>query len=86
MERRVPLRRYAEDWMTLMGTTGDFDAEGDVFTIGSGNTIEPRRTGPLVLFVNDAVAYHDPRGPWALYRNNSGTTKIRVVHESRTAR
>ncbi len=64
-------------WYVLLGEIGA--GGGQRFEIAEGVAeYRATATGPLRLYVNDAICYVCPSGPWWFYDNNEGSATVTV--------
>ena len=89
MRASIPFRRRpSRPWFELTGRIGQSGRE--VFAIGSGTCYSARSSGPLYLYVNDAVSGLMPDGLWAFpyfwsVGSNQGTVSIIVKPMGRSS-
>ncbi len=90
MKVSVPFRRHlSRPWFELTGRIGQ--SGGEVFTIGSGVCYTAPSTGPLYLYVNDAISGLMPGRWWAFpyfwrVGPNKGTASVTVNAIGRSSR
>jgi len=74
---QLPLRRELfSPWFAVIARVGDKGVQNYVLT-GNKPEFTPTQTGPLYLFVNDAVVgfFRSDR----FYRDNEGTAKVKII-------
>ncbi len=83
MKASTPFRRHlSRPWFELTGRTGQLG--GETFPIGSGTCYAAQSSGPLYLYVNDAISGLMPGQLWAFpyhwpLGENKGTATVKIT-------